>query len=1096
MTQKDFGGEIMEKMLLTEELNWEQKKIAVEQSLLMGFNAAAAKFPVVSRDSGVRVKDNYKELQDIYQAKNEKWPEGYISASKGAKPIPDFDWRKKKGLETIFSKGIFLKDKNFDQLPDELDFKIVLPKECNLSILIAACNFAFRMGMETTAFEGPIVADENWKGNVLVFEERRECGIEFHEESGIITVRISGQGDELEKFSSYVCEHFPLLPEGKTWVYHLQNMTDSFTMNNLDGQLTYLKAYEKELEGDITAYVSPNIYDELNNIRPQFPKVEFKNHKEGKKIFEKYYDIPWEVDVFKSILAEKVYSLLKPEDEVEIYGALSEEKDVRGNLAEEIKSELAKRNAIPSKTQIICSYKQGISWIEDIVLPQLEGKNIQRIRIAFKPFLPGGVTKWLEEDGATPTYNNVKVDNPDKWFDIPIRFLQELYPVDDIVAKRLLLDRNNIVFEQYNDVKDITYEVKAYGDNDKEVFTADYKAVYSERPYLDDYPGMGKVHPSTGFIRVVVNGEEIINEYITTDVENIWNIYQKEVLPSCKKFIEEKTTDKISIDDQPFFSQLKLEVSASEPDYSLHLREDIISSLDALHEDMYFVGADYFKNYGMQKSNIMLDAPGLILPIIKKGNGKPIFKVTLFDELEKKPCIKAENQIIISQMTREQVELYIEKLTFKDGKITVVLNSNIKEEKLVDSYIQLLDKKVLEISKLFSGIDILKIATGENCYTAHINKYEEIEKNLSICDIDIMEHTLIGYDEYMEIIGQLKHVPGIDVYPVAESYSGRHIYAIEILPKNEGYISRTKRINNLPSEIINSRHHANEVSSTNAAFMLLKKLLTEDKYKNLSDKLNLVIVPMENVDGTAIHYQLQKDNPTWKLHVARFNAIGKEFYYEHFKTDTIHTEAMGLTRLWERYLPDVIVDNHGVPSHEWEQQFSGYTSPSYKGFWLPRSLLYGYYWMITDEIFKGNYTVNKKMEEVIAEKIAMDDEITKWNKEWMTRFEKYAHEWMPKQFPANYYKDMINYWIPFGFDQNHRYPSIRFPWITTVAYTSEVADETAQDKYLNLCARAHVTHDEAVLDMLMNCTCLFESKCIISENKISMSSIRQRPIIV
>lgn len=54
--------------------------------------------------------------------------------------------------------------------------------------------------------------------------------------------------------------------------------------------------------------------------------------------------------------------------------------------------------------------------------------------------------------------------------------------------------------------------------------------------------------------------------------------------------------------------------------------------------------------------------------------------------------------------------------------------------------------------------------------------------------------------------------------------------------------------------------------------------------------------------------------------------LGKEFYYEHFQQDTIHSEAMGLTRIYDRYVPDMIVDNHGVPSHEWEQQFSGYTS--------------------------------------------------------------------------------------------------------------------------------------------------------------------------
>ena len=64
--------------------------------------------------------------------------------------------------------------------------------------------------------------------------------------------------------------------------------------------------------------------------------------------------------------------------------------------------------------------------------------------------------------------------------------------------------------------------------------------------------------------------------------------------------------------------------------------------------------------------------------------------------------------------------------------------------------------------------------------------------------------------------------------------------------------------------------------------MLLKKLLTEDVYKELPDKLNLILIPMENVDGAAIHYELQKEHPTWKFHVARFNSLGKEFYRHYF----------------------------------------------------------------------------------------------------------------------------------------------------------------------------------------------------------------------
>jgi hypothetical protein len=1050
----------------------------------------------VSKTEGIRIPDSLKELEEIYQLENDKWPEDYTSATKSAKPIMEFDWRKKKGLENLFSKGIFLEDNNFDQLPDKLNFKISIPKDCDLSILTAACNFAFRFGMETTAYEGPVIADENWKGNLIVFEPDHDCGMELIEDKERYIVRIYGQGEELEKFSSYICEKFPLLPEGRTWIDQLQEMTESFSMRNLDGQLSYLKAYEKELEGDITAYVSPRIDRMLDKISSQFPKVKFINHKGLKKVYEKTYDIPWEVDVFKDILEKKVCPILKPGDQIEIYGALSEDKDTRMLLIEEIKDTMEKLQVTLNEIQVICAYKQGFSWIEEVVLPQLEGEKVNKIEIAFKPFLPEGETEWLDEDGATPSYHNVGEDDPNKWYDVPIRYLQELYPIDDIIAMKLNIDRDMVKFIPYEGKEDITYEVRVFDDS-KEILNTRYKAYYIERPYLDDYPQKGKVHPSTGFIKVLVNGTEIVNEHIKTDVENIWNIYQSEILPGCRRFIEEKTRGNINENMQPFFSQLRLDIVVSEPDYALPCREDMISSLDDLHEDIYFVGLDYFKNYGMQKNNVMLDAPGLILPVIKKGQGKPRFKVTLYDEVEKVPCIKDNNRVIRGKYRRDEIDLYIHKISYENGKITTYLKTNIEDEKLIKSYLNLLENQLLETSNLISGTQLLKIVNDKGYYTAEIKEHKELEKDLNILDIDLMEYDLIGYDQYIQIIEQLRRVPGIGVYPVATSYQGRDIYAIEILPKEEGYVSRTKRITKLPSQIINCRHHANEVSSTNAAFILLKKILTEEKYKNLPDRLNLVIVPMENVDGAEIHYQLQKDNPYWKFHVARFNSIGKEFYYEHFKDDTIHTEAIGFKKLWERYLPDIVVDNHGVPSHEWSQQFSGYTSPSYKGFWLPRSLLYGYFWIVTDKEYKSNYSVNKKIEDVVADAIGENEEMTKWNKEWMSRFEKYAHSWMPKLFPANYYKNMINYWIPFEFDPEHRYPSIRFPWITTVAYTSEVADETAQGEYLNLCARAHVIHDEAIIQMLMNDSkCLFERKLEISNEKISISCIRHRPIIL
>ncbi len=1184
--------EIMEILKLKKSTSFEEKKDEIKKSLINGFFSTSAIFPVVSFNEGIEISlDELVESRKKSLVKNVT-SEEYVSSTKSSKEMNSFDWRKKKGLESLFEKGLFLEDKNLDQLPDYLNLKIVLPNNCDNSTLLAICNFAFRFGMEMTEINTNIIADENSDGNLLKFVDSDETKIEIVEKEDKNIVIVSGRGEKLEKFSSYICQNLPIILNGKTLIDVVKEMLDAFDMRNLDGQLTYAKDVSKIYNGEITAYVSPEIdfkSKNIDDVNDKFANIEFKNHKGLKPIYEKNYDLKWEVDEFRERFSA-ILDQISKNDNIEIYAALSESDDVRRNLENELKRLVLEKGAKLVKNQIVCAYKQGFSWLDEFVSEEIKNDDIESIDIKFKPFLPEGQTEikddykvcaykqgfsWLDEfvseeiknddiesidikfkpflpegqteikddyKGATPSYNNIGEENPDNWFDIPIRFLQELYPIDDILSEKLNLNREVIKFSAYSEDKDITYCAKVFLKSN-ECKTFEYKVRYSERPYLDEYKSMGKVHPSTGYIKVVKNNKILIDERIKTDLENIWDIYQGEVLPECLEFAKKKTDNQVNTKNQPFFAQLRLDITASEPEKKLTCREDMISSLNSLHEDLYFVGSDYFKNYGVKNNKEIIDAPGLILPVLKTKEGKPEFKVTLYDQLEKEPCIKYDGKILKSKYDRKSTSLYLKEIKLEENKIIASFMTNIDDDSLVKSYLELLQDDVLDISKDLYGIDRIEISNGYFNISADIKEKEHIEKDLSIEDINIYENELIGYEQYIEIIEQLKRVKGLKVYKAANSYMGRKVYVVEFEPKEEGYISRVKRINNLPSEIINSRHHANEVSSTNSAFMLIKELLTNKKYKDLPDKINLSIIPMENVDGSAIHYELQKDNPNWKLHVARFNSIGKEFYYEYFNVDTIHTEAMAFTNLWEKWLPDIVVDNHGVPSHEWEQQFSGYTSPSYKGFWLPRALLYGYFWVVTDEEYKDNYLLNKKIEDVIAQfsgytspsykgfwlprallygyfwvvtdeeykdnyllnkkiedviadSVQKNEEITKFNKEWISVFEKFAHAWMPNLFPADYYRDMINYWIYFSYDKNHRYPSIKIPWITTVSYTSEVADETAHGEYLNTCAKAHKEHDLAVIDMLFESEINFDRAFNLFENNLELKNTRQRPIMV
>lgn len=431
----------------------------------------------------------------------------------------------------------------------------------------------------------------------------------------------------------------------------------------------------------------------------------------------------------------------------------------------------------------------------------------------------------------------------------------------------------------------------------------------------------------------------------------------------------------------------------------------------------------------------------------------------------------------------------------EDG-LAVTLATDLSDSALLSAYASLLETGLLAAGQELPAGEVILSGAGTEAH-ARIRRAGEKVPDLTqeqLLALDLGEEVVIGYDRCQAILGELARHPDLSVYPIATSYQGRLIQAVEFRPRSGGYVSRTKRLTRYPSLYINARHHANEVSSTNAAFLLIRRLLTDPEFRDLAGRLNLVIVPMENPDGTEIHYELQAVNPRWKLHVARFNAIGKEFYRDHFDPDTIHTEAMGLTRLWQHLLPDIMVDNHGVPSHEWEQQFSGYTSPAFKGFWIPRSLLYGYFWYVTDPDYSANVALNRSIEDIIAEAMLGDPAITARNQEWKEVFETYAHRWMPRLFPADYYKNMINYWIPFAHDPLHRYPSIRFPWITSVAYTSEVADETAQGEYLGLCARAHLRHDLAVIRALLEADLPMERVMQTDDHGMTLKERRLRPL--
>jgi hypothetical protein len=235
--------------------------------------------------------------------------------------------------------------------------------------------------------------------------------------------------------------------------------------------------------------------------------------------------------------------------------------------------------------------------------------------------------------------------------------------------------------------------------------------------------------------------------------------------------------------------------------------------------------------------------------------------------------------------------------------------------------------------------------------------------------------------------------------------------------------------------------------------------------RDLLARVNVVVLPIANPDGAAFHYQLMTEHPHWKHHAARFNAAGKEFGQDTFNASTLFGEAKFRRTIWSAWLPDAIVDNHGVPSHEWCQPYAGYNSPPrfVVSYHMVQAMLYGIISFV-----EGAQQPAAALREAVSAAVAQIPWLRERNAYWLNRYHTYGHRWAPEIFPLQTHNQMLFFYR--GYPAYHhnaqrtfagRYPSItQFEWVT------EVPDETAQGDYLAECATAQTTADMAMLRLL------------------------------
>jgi hypothetical protein len=778
----------------------------------------------------------------------------------------------------------------------------------------------------------------------------------------------------------------------------------------------------------------------FNAIKKYFSELrKFLSRYEEEKIFPKKvvkeYTVPDEKKKIMKILKgglekgrEKIYSI-----EIRIF--MTRPETVRRNIEREIRRWLRKFeiNENRIKVTVLNAYKPGLSWMKEVVLEEIKGLKIDRIEIGFKEFQTSG----LEE---------------------ALRWLQEIYPIDEILSKRLSISKNNIQFKKMTQLKEV-YRFRAWK-RGKAVYEKSFLPKWIEQPYLDPFQRVGKVHPTTGWIEMKVDGEEVVNQRVKTGIERIWEIYQGEILSLIEKEAKKVLPGRELFVSTPVFEELRFDVYFNYPMEPLKIDEERISPLEALHEDFYFVTLDYFSNLLKNKGfkNLSL---GRIVPIIHpeyQGKGGK-FKFTLVHRPKK------------YQPLRDIGDLRIELngILFNRSKVGIDFSIEMEKKDKLRGFREQLKSFHSSRGNDFRIMKILKDgSTGKKIKSHAIGKGFKLKKRLirkikKLQDIPVDKP--IGYRKGMRLIHAFEGLNDVKVIEEGQSFEERPLYSLEnTYPSQSAFISHAKRILFKPTFFINCRHHANEISSTNAGFKLSYLLARREQYRRLLKRANVVLNPMENADGMVLLEKMMRYTPTDKLHAARYNGAGQEYYKEYFNLDTPFGEARVKPSIWERWLPDICVDNHGFPSHEWDQPFSGYAPYRFRDFWIPRALIFIY---LPHPEEKEESQVRLNIEVLgnwLNKNISRDRMIVDLNLRYSERYWKYRGQWFKKS--SRIQKGVEFLPLQKKFEKTNYF--YLHPDIAAMDFITEVADEVTRGKRLKTCISAHLKANLAIINLLNN----------------------------
>ena len=359
--------------------------------------------------------------------------------------------------------------------------------------------------------------------------------------------------------------------------------------------------------------------------------------------------------------------------------------------------------------------------------------------------------------------------------------------------------------------------------------------------------------------------------------------------------------------------------------------------------------------------------------------------------------------------------------------------------------------------------------------------------------------TPISLEENEEILAKLGTFPGVNAYYLTESFLGHQTWAADFLPPHEAeFISQAKRNALKPTIFISGREHANEVSSTSHILRLGEFLVTDSAHRAMLDKVNVVLHPITNPDGAALAYERQLVNPNHMLHAGRPGALGSDATSGGGSDDPIYPEAKARTMIREAWLPDIYLNPHGYPSHEWVQYFAGYSAwargrrVGARTWWVPRGwFIPGFSW-VEDEDNPDYQTAQFAILDSMAAAMTGNEEVYAVNRRMYDRYKKYGEQ-ENDGFTEYIHNGMVVSMSLRGAESIGQ--GINSRRITYFSITTEAPDETARGDYMDVMGQAGLAHTVSSLKYLADGEYEVEREAEAFDGAVVRKVFRVKPVM-